>query len=69
LATGQGNRTLADAIREQIELYQSGSPSRDNGQRPKVNSAVILFPWAAYLRNVIRGVMAIEGTDEDFLPR
>jgi protein O-mannosyl-transferase len=32
LATGQGNRILADAIREQIELYQSGSPSRDNGQ-------------------------------------
>ena len=32
LATDQGNRVLADAIREQIELYQSGAPSRDNGQ-------------------------------------
>ena len=32
LATDQGNRVLADAIREQIEQYQSGSPSRDKGK-------------------------------------
>ena len=32
LATDQGNKALADAIRTQIRLYQSGSPYRDDSQ-------------------------------------
>jgi hypothetical protein len=32
LATDQGNTALADAIRTQIRLYQSGSPYRYNSQ-------------------------------------
>ena len=32
LATDQGNAALADAIRAQIRLYQSGLPYRYNGQ-------------------------------------
>jgi hypothetical protein len=33
LATSSGNAALADAIRAQITLYQSGNPSREN-RRP-----------------------------------
>lgn len=32
LAADQSNNALADAIREQIDLYRSGFPSRDTGQ-------------------------------------
>ena len=46
LATDQGNTALADAIRAQIRLYQSGFPYRYNS-RPSIpasgNSAVIRF--------------------------
>jgi tetratricopeptide (TPR) repeat protein len=34
LATVSGNRALADAIQGQIDLYQSGSPSREKAQTP-----------------------------------